>query len=326
MFARHLAILAACLGAPLSAQTPFGARDSLDTVDRLRTHVFRLADDSMMGRVIGSAEYAEAAQYVAEQLQAAGVAPAFNETGGSAGGFFHTFETRAPWLRSGRITSYNVAGIIPGSDPTKRGQVVVLGAHLDHVAWPDPRSIYNGASDNASGVAVVLEVARLLALDPPSRLVLVVFFGGEEVGLVGSQAFVRLVSGDAIALNAIVNVDDVGHLANDPIGRPRVAVLSGGFQCVELIDRVRQIGDRVGVGVTDVDANDVFERSDHYSFVSAGIPALFVTSGQFYPEFHEPSDDPDRLDYDRLKQVTDLVYATVRAIAENAADCEFLRD
>jgi len=260
-------------------------------------------------------------------VRAVGVAPAFYESEDTPTGYFHQFNVDIPGLSPTPIESYNVIGIVPGTDINRSAEVIVVSAHLDHVGWPDATAIYNGADDNASGVAVVLEVARIVAKERPSRTVLFALFGAEEVGLRGSKAFVDLMAGDATGLRLNINVDMVGILGVGPIGRPMIAALSGGFNCVEFTNVIRDAGADAGVAVTDQDHNEVFERSDQYSFVSAGIPAVFFTSAGAIPKhYHTPDDDIEHIDFAQLTRVAGIVYRTVNGAAENVADCAILRD
>lgn len=291
----------------------------------------------MLGRVIGQDGYLKAATYVASRLREAGVAPAFYEAGASLDGYFHEFDIEMESIREparssitptgpGTVRTYNVVGIVPGADAERRREIILVGAHLDHVGWPDGQEIYNGASDNASGVATVLEVAARVAANPAPQTVLFAFYGAEEVGLKGSQAFAELMLDGAEAdIRAKVNVDDIGHLGTGSAGRPRIGVLHGGLDCPDLIDRVRGIGDDVGLAVTDVDRKNSFPRSDHYSFFRAGMPVLFVTSGETYDQYHQPSDIASTLDYAQLARVSDLLNGIVHAVTENEASCSVLR-
>jgi len=151
----------------------------LPSVEQLRSHVFNLADDSMMGRMAGSAGYDKAARYTVAALSRLGVDPAFQEAGPVVSGYSHQFWFSLEAGGARNLRSYNVVGIVPGTDPELRAQSVVVSAHLDHVGTHD-NLVYNGASDNASGVAVVLEVARLIAERPLPRSVLFAFFGADQ--------------------------------------------------------------------------------------------------------------------------------------------------
>ncbi len=308
------------LGSPAFGQTasPPGA------AARIEQYVYDLADDSMMGRVTGTPAYLKAAAYVAETLRAVGVQPAFYDAGSSVEGYFHEFDAHAESLGGESVRTYNVVGVLEGTDPSRRNEYVVVGAHVDHISWPDKTQIYNGASDNASGVATVLEVARRFAADRPPQSMLFTLFSAEEVGKLGSLAFVDLMSEAEADLLAYINIDDVGHLETESTGRPIIGLLHGNLKCPVLIETALEIGATVDLAVTDIDRKKSFTRSDHYSFFAAGLPVLFFTSGFEYDEYHQPTDVPNTLDYQQLARVAELVNGVVWAITANEADCTVL--
>ncbi len=308
------------LGSPAFGQTA----SSPGAAARIEQYVYDLADDSMMGRVTGTPAYFKAATYVAETLRAVGVQPAFYDAGSSVEGYFHEFDAHAESLGGESVRTYNVVGILEGTDPSRRNEYVVVGAHVDHISWPDKTQIYNGASDNASGVATVLEVARRFAAGRPPQSMLFTFFSAEEVGKLGSLAFVDLMSEAEADLLAYINIDDVGHLETESTGRPMIGLLHGNLKCPVLIETALEIGATVNLAVTDIDRKKSFTRSDHYSFFAAGLPVLFFTSGFEYDEYHQPTDVPNTLDYQQLARVAELVNGVVWAITANEADCAVL--
>lgn len=328
--ARAYAARASCVVGILLTVTSTGfAQDQQGSkqqarVERLRQYVFDLADDSMMGRVVGEPGYMRAAMYVAETLREIGVLPAFYASGESVEGYFHEFDVELERNDNRLVRTYNVVGIVAGHDVTKANEYLVVGAHLDHIGWPDSTQIYNGASDNATGVATVLEVATRLAANPAQQSVMFVFFGAEEVGKKGSLAFVDLMDDAEADLRANVNVDDVGHLERLDDGRSIIGVLHGNLDCPALIDKALTAGSSLGLAVTDIDRKKSFTRSDHYSFFAGGLPVVFLTSGFAYDEYHQPTDVPSSLDYDQLARVTELAYLIVRSVTRNSASCATL--
>ncbi len=211
----------------------------------------------------------------------------------------------------GPLASANVVGLLEGSDPALKDTYVVYSAHLDHIGQGQPVDgdrTYNGAYDNATGVAVVLEVARALAglSVRPRRSFLFVFVTGEEKGLVGSDYFAQnpTVAGDRIVAN--VNVDMPLLLY------PLADLIAFGAENSSLQDVVTEAASRVGLalGPDPMPAENLFIRSDQYSFVRRGVPAVFlvpgfhsseagVDGGQLVQEFlqkhyHRPSDDLTR--------------------------------
>ncbi|QZH75146.1 MAG: M28 family peptidase [Erythrobacter sp.] len=228
------------------------------------------------------------------------------------------------------LDTANVIAVQPGTDPLVADQYVVITAHLDHVGIEPGHGanndrLFNGAMDNASGVATLLEMARLLAAEPPRRPVLYVALGAEEMGLLGSSYHAAHpgIPGGELAVN--VNVD--------------MPILTWPFSDVVAFGADRSnILAPVGAAVSEYrlklvpDPNPsegFFFRSDQYSYVQRGIPAVYLDIGfgnggdvaqtQFLDtHYHQPSDEAELLDYEQLGRFADL--ATV--VARNVADMQ----
>ncbi|HET9505733.1 MAG TPA: M28 family peptidase [Hymenobacter sp.] len=178
------------------------------------------------------------------------------------------------------IESYNVVGKITGSDPILKNEYVVHSAHLDHLGVGAPingDSIYNGAHDNATGVASVLEISKLYASlkQKPRRSVLFVLMTGEEMGLLGSAYFAKLPTVPKTALVADINTDMPTIIA------PLLGVVPLGADHSSLLKEVRTAADylRLTVEPDPEPAQNRFIRSDQYSFVVQGVPALHIKYG-----------------------------------------------
>ena len=214
----------------------------------------------------------------------------------------------------------NVVALLPGSDPDLRHEVVVVGAHYDHLGMggagslaPGTRAIHNGADDNASGTAALLEVARILADGPaPRRPVLFLAFSGEERGLLGSAHYVAdptVPLDDAVAM---LNMDMVGRLRED-----RLTVFGVGTapEWDGLLDAANAAMDDPFELVTSPDG---YGPSDHSSFYGAGIPVLHFFTNT-HAEYHRPEDDVATLDVAGLERVAGLV-GTVAGELAGAGD------
>lgn len=231
--------------------------------------------------------------------------------------------------------SANVIGVLEGSDPVLKNEVVVISAHLDHVGKGAPiggDAIYNGALDNASGISVMLEAARLLAStsERPRRSVLFIAVTAEESGLQGSDYFVQHPTVPRESIVANINIDMPVALA------PLADVTAFGAENSTLGAVVERAAKVEGVAVTpDSKPEEVFfVRSDQYSFVRAGIPALYIDEGArssdpaqdlaaraeaFRKErYHQPGDDLSQaIDYPSLAMLARL---NARVIADVAND------
>jgi Peptidase family M28 len=220
------------------------------------------------------------------------------------------------------INSANVAGLVRGTDPVLRHEVVVVTSHLDHVGIGEPvngDAIYNGALDNASGIASMLEVARVLAADPPKRSVLFLAVTAEEKGLVGSDYFARKPTVPKDDIVGVVNIDGVMAFYDF------TSVIGYGMQSSTMIEPLSRAAKSMSLSLMRDPKPElsIFTRSDHYPFVKQGIPAIFLLMGdgvskdgksgmQINDEWddkhlHQPSDDLNQpLQYPEFARFTQL--------------------
>src|SRR5690349_14869025 len=222
------------------ASAPAGPSPAPDTAALMRD-VRYLASDALEGRATGSAGNDSAAAYIARRFASLGLSPAFagdtSRLCTPAGGSRHASPCNSRFVQPfvarsvaaahaglpGELPTQNVAAVIRGSDPALRDEYVILGAHFDHLGRStmgalDPNeanAIHNGADDNASGTAAVIELARLLQRNPAKRSVIFVAFSGEELGLLGSQYFVEHLPVPIEKVRAMLNFDMVGRLRDD---------------------------------------------------------------------------------------------------------------
>jgi hypothetical protein len=226
------------------------------------------------------------------------------------------------------LSSDNVVGILPGSDPEFANEYVVLTGHLDHEGVKPTEEegddeIYNGAMDNAGGISALLEVARLLKASPPKRSVIFIALTAEEQGLTGSDYFARNPTVPANSLVAVVNLDMpiVSYEFTDIIafGTERSSLEGPVRKAVEAHDLV--------FSPDPVPEQGLFTRSDHYSFVRQGIPATYLLPGyanggeEVQTEFikthyHKASDEVHLVDFDALRRFTDVKVDISRNIAD----------
>ncbi len=278
---------------PLADKPPI-----IDPAD-FKSHIEFLASDELKGRGAGTPELDRAAEYVAGVFAECGLSPAGDENS-----FFQTWkDTYGP--DGAENTLKNVLASIEGTKPEL--PCLVVGAHYDHLGlgWPDVREghegeIHNGADDNASGVGLMLEVARLLKKGAqPARTIVFAAFTGEEDGLRGSRHFVESIGADpAQKVFAMINIDSVGRLE----GR-KIKVLGTG-SAKEWIHIVMGVGFTTGIQAEAI-AKDS-GGGDQVSFLIAGIPAVHVFSG-LHTDYHRPTDDVDKLDLDGLVKAAVLV-------------------
>ncbi len=266
---------------------------------RMMDVIETLASDDYEGRGIGTTGLSKAANYIAARFEAAGLKP------GGEFGYFQTFSVDGPDGKPVRVK--NVVGVIPGSS----GPPVVLSAHYDHLGygWPDARDgfegrIHPGADDNASGIAVMLEVARSLVDSAPERGIIVLATCAEEVGLQGARHYVENLGGrPAEKVHANVNLDTVGRAGD------RVMVF-GGASAAEWSGIFTAAGTSTGVEADLV--KQEITASDHTAFLEAGIPAVHLF-GSPTSDYHRPSDTADKIDPAGMMRVA----ALTREVVEN---------
>jgi hypothetical protein len=213
------------------------------------------------------------------------------------------------------MTTKNVVGFLEGSDPAMRNQVVVVGAHYDHVGYKKQHTegedyIFNGADDNASGTCAVLGVAAGLGSlsTKPKRSILLLAFAGEEKGLYGSLFYTQHPLLPLDSTVAMLNIDMVGRNGRDSL------LLIGGEASPDIDSIARVENARLGFVLVD----DILTAggSDHMSFQKKNIPSLFFHSG-LHPDLHKVTDNPDRIDLVKLTQASRLVFLTAVHIAND---------
>ena len=274
-------------------------------------HVNYLASPELMGRGLGSAGLEAAGRYIAVKFGAAGLAP-----GGDGGTYLQSFQVaRGEDGQPHEVA--NIIGVLPGSRAEWKDQTVIVSAHYDHLGlgWPDVRKgdegkVHPGADDNASGVAVMLELARALgAAGKPQRTIVFVAFTGEEAGRLGSKHYVDHPVGPLDQIMGVINLDTVGRL-----GTQKLSVLGTG-SATEWQHIFRGAG-----FVTGVDSRNVPEAvdgSDQASFTERGVPAVQIFTVA-HSDYHRPSDTPDKIDAAGLVKVAAFVNEGIVYLAERA--------
>ncbi len=289
---------------------PLAKLQPVFSADEMLKHVKFLASDKLKGRGLGTEELNTAAQYIADQFKEAGLQPA-----GDNGTYFQLWKQIVG--KEGREFSLkNVIGIIPGTDDSLAGQSVVLSAHYDHLGlgWPDVRKgnegkIHHGADDNASGVSVMIELAKLLGkTEKPKRTIVFVAFTGEEAGLIGSRHYVETYTEfPADKVIADVNLDTVGRL----FGKKLLVLNSSSAKEWKFIF----MGTDYVTGIPTAMVTQQLDASDQRSFIEAGIPAVQLFSGP-EEDYHKPSDTYDKIDADGMVKVATVTKEVIQYLAE----------
>jgi hypothetical protein len=236
----------------------------------------------------------------------------------------------------------NVVAVVEGSDPQLRQTYVAFGAHYDHVGYAEgelttaaegPRRaaspgrittgaeadrIWNGADDDGSGTVTLLAMARAFALGPrPKRSILFVWHAGEERGRWGSIYYADHATVGLDSIVAQLNIDMVGRNRDNKASESNTLYLVGSDRISTELDRIAQAANRDVVNPLrlDYEFNDpadpeqLYTRSDHYSYASRGIPVIFFTTG-LHPDYHANTDDVSRIEFDKMSRIGEFVYET----------------
>ena len=289
-------------------------KETINTVS-IKEDVAFLASDALEGRQTGSDGEQKAATYIAERFQNIGLQEKGTEK------YFQTFSFRPKTdphqevnytVKDGdsTITGTNVIGYIDN----KAENTIIIGAHYDHLGYGaegslhrGERAIHNGADDNASGVAVLLNLAGRLKAKNTNNNYLFMAFSGEEMGLLGSNYFVKNPTIDTKKVDYMINLDMVGRLKADstlavygvgtsPIFKQTVTANNSKFKIV---------AKESGVG-----------PSDHTSFYHADIPVLHFFTGQ-HEDYHKPTDDTEKLNYEGMQTISNYIFEIITDLDNN---------
>ena len=331
-------LLAACASQqtqPVTAPTPAPAA-TIDPISEsnVRRVLSTLAADSMEGRYTGSRGAYKAARFLTSEMAAIGLKPAGDSgyyqrvpfvaserTDGRRPGLklLSSFDSFASIAPEARVVGYNLIGVIPGSDPVLKDEVVAFAAHYDHLGIGKPvngDSIFNGADDDASGSTTVLEIARALSKGPPpKRTVVFILTTGEEQGILGTRWYV--------AHPVFPLTKMVAEMEVEMVGRPDS--LAGGFGKTWMTgyDRstmgslLKQAG--IPIVADPYPQYKFFERSDNIVFARMGIPAHTLSTYNLHQDYHAPSDDVDKVDFAHITAVARAAAGAARLLADGPA-------
>jgi hypothetical protein len=242
-------------------------------------------------------------------------------------------------------TTYNVAGLLPGSDPTLSAETVMITAHHDHdgssPAADGTMEIWHGADDNGSGTVGVVALAHAFAANPakPKRSILFVVFGAEERGLLGSYYMAAHPLRPLASTRAMINFDMIGRdekpseqteglIAIPADTSNRLNLIGAGYSpqfkaTVEAANRT--IGLDLDERFDHENALNVFFRSDQFPFVLHDIPAFWFFTG-FHPDYHHTTDTPDKIDYPKMLKILQLSYLSAWSFANSPGFPAFVAD
>ncbi len=299
----------------------------------IRRDVTWLADDAREGRATGSTGLDSTALYVQRRFEALDLSAIVQSDTTCRTSCATTFQMRytarpiaarhtdAP---PAALASSNVVGVLRGSDPALAGEYVIVGAHMDHLGRSgdfalDPEAkdaIRHGADDNASGVAAVLELARLFTRHPARRSIVFTTFSGEELGLLGSAYWADHSPVPLEKVRAMVNFDMVGRMHDDKL------IVYGVATATEMPGIVDAANTAPKLNISAV--GDGFGPSDHSSFYAKNLPVLHLFT-DLHDDYHRATDVASRINAGGEAQVVAFAERTIRAIADRDAALTFVR-
>jgi hypothetical protein len=275
--------------------------------DDMRQAVEYLASQELGGRYPGTKGDTLASEFIVDKLRSLKFKPVVK--GKKKKGFFHDFTYGKDEKER---TTHNIIAVLPGKDKHLKHEYIVVGSHYDHLGLggqgsgsrrPDTLGVHPGADDNASGDAVVLELAKHFKKARLPRSLIFMFFGAEEQGLVGSKQFLEWMKqdddrrinlpADKKGIVAMVNLDMVGRMRDNALS------VSGTGTSSEFKAMAENAAEQTNLNISCTP--DGYGPSDHASFVAADIPVLFLTTGG-HMEYHTPDDVPSTLNYDGMQQ------------------------
>lgn len=279
----------------------------------MKEDVAVLASDSLQGRETGTSYELKAADYIAKRMKEIGLEPK-----GNAGTYFQTFSFKpssdphqdaafTDEKGDGFLTGTNVIGYIDNGAPA----TVIIGAHYDHLGMGGEGSlhrgddaVHNGADDNASGVAVMLDLGfrfRESEINNNKNNYLFIAFSGEEMGLLGSNYFTKNPTIDITTANYMINMDMVGRLNDE-----KTLAING----VGTTPRWNQVINAVNKSFKLATSDSGVGPSDHTSFYLNDMPVLHFFTGQ-HEDYHRPGDDVEKLNYDGMELISNYIEAII---------------
>ena len=303
----------------LSVAVAFALQAFAQRQEEMRGAVEYLASQELGGRFPGTRGDTLASEFIADQLRKLKFKRVVKDKKNK--GYYHDFT----YGKTEQRTTHNIIAVVPGKDKRLKHEYIVVGSHYDHLGMggegsgsrrPDTLGVHPGADDNASGDAVVLELARHFKKARPARSIIFAFFGAEEQGLVGSKQFLEWMKHDdrrrinlpktKDGIVAMVNLDMVGRM------RDKAMSVSGTGTSSSFKAMVEEVAGQTGLHVACVP--DGYGPSDQASFVAQDIPVLFLTTGG-HMEYHTPADVPSTLNYDGMQQTLEFSRELIARLA-----------
>lgn len=290
------------------------------TEEDCKKHVYKLSSDEFEGRMSGKKGNVLAADYIQTEFEKYGLPTMFDR-------FNIRKINNGPKNEVGDGFTQNIYAWIEGEDSDLKDQVVVVGAHMDHIGYGPSMSrsrkieIHNGADDNASGVSVLLEIAQAMSKLKFKRTIVFQAYSAEEMGLIGSRHYVDnpkfpIDSPDIKKHIAMINIDMVGYLGKGHYN----ATFLDSDSSLDMLAKIRELNSKYNF------AERITSRgtggSDHASFYNKKIPIAFLHTGS-HPYYHTPEDDADKLNYEGVEMIAKYAFELCCSIANDLEKPKF---
>ena len=265
-----------------------------------------LSSDELEGRQTGTAGIEKAAVFIENYFSENGIEP-FYQT------YRDSFEVKS-------LDGYNIVGYLEGTNPELKDEVIIIGAHYDHVGSAkavNGDTVANGANDNASGTTAVLQLAKYFAANKPKRSMIFALFSAEEMGLVGAKELAKKMKAEALDLYLMFNIEMIGVPMT---GKDHMAYLTG-FEKSNLAEKFNEYaGNQVLGFLPEAKQYNLFQRSDNYAFFEEfGVPAQTVSTFDFtnYEYYHHVDDEFEHMDLGYMEQLIEALIPGITRMANS---------
>jgi hypothetical protein len=287
------------------------------TARDLSIHLFQFASKEFQGREAGGDGEKKAAQFIKSYYQKEGIPSPFGTSN-------YSQQVSAEFLSKNNSTSENLMAFIEGT--TYPEEIVIISAHMDHLGISNNGAIYYGADDDGSGTVALMEMAQAFNQAKkeghgPKRSIVFLHFTAEEIGKIGSEYYT---SHPVFPLkNTLVdlNIDMIGRIDNLHKNNVNYIYLIGSDKLSKelhyISEKINNTFFKIDLDYrynTEKEKNRYYTRSDHYNFASKEIPVIFYFNGE-HEDYHQPTDTPDKINYNLLEKRTKLIFATAWQIA-----------
>ncbi|OBX25810.1 peptidase M28-like protein [Gelidibacter algens] len=292
----------------MTEQIPANKTLEFVTSAELKESVSYLASDDLQGRATGSAGIEKAAVYIENKLKSYNVKP--------------YFETYRDFYKAKGMEAYNVVGFIEGNDPELKKEIIIIGAHYDHIGFGeevDGDTIANGANDDATGVAAVLAMARYFATKKNNkRSILFTLYSGEEMGLLGSKHLAARLKEQDINLYTMINFEMIGV----PMVDKEYDAYFTGFDLSNMAPKMNDYVDYNLLGLLPKAKEfQLFYRSDNYPFYKAfNKPSHAISTFDFtnFDHYHKVGDEADKMDYEFMADLVNRLIPAFETMSNTA--------